>query len=346
MSQTSAITAIEMEDARSFAGGWTIALSPGLNVIVGDSDVGKSNLVRNVESVLANDSLGAVLRTGAASAEIVVFASGCKVTLEKSAKTNRYLLETAAAPGTQTFDSVGASVPQAVADAINMGEVDLAGERVCLNLSRQRDPLMVDLPASAIARMVGAVSGLDVLYRAVAEAQRRSRESDAASRAATGVFRDAAKRTAELRAAGDLPKAEAALARADAAEARGTAARLRGAAMAEGVRRAREEATRAATASGRLRAATTALPAAEAAYARGGALLTRAGELAARLAAARAAGDALARVNAQRGPLRLAVEDAYDNQRAVVAELGTCPLCGGEMAADHLPGANTEEAVA
>lgn len=240
------IAAIEMINARTWYGRTRLQLSPGLNVIVGPSDSGKSNVVRNVLSVAENCSAESLLTRDQTGGHVgIEFNDATNVFLSKGAKRNEYAIgTTAGASGKQErFDSVGMSVPDAVAAFLSLGTVDMGGEPVLLNIQSQRGPvLLVDDTPARVARVVGSVSGLDVIHRAVAGSAKANRDAEQAGNVARKAAKVAAEDFRAARDRVDLPRATAALAAAEEADSARLAALSRVEdleAGAEAVRQAR-----------------------------------------------------------------------------------------------------------
>lgn len=337
------ISSLHFHGARSWGG--VLGLVPGLNVFVGDSDSGKSNIVRNIRSVLENDSAAAFVRRGddVGSAEIV-FADGVAVRIDKGAKLNSYTLieETGVEHNgskethTEEFKSVGAAVPQRVRDALNMGPVDIQGEPVQLSIAPQRGAAFgVDETPAAVARSVGAVSSLDRLYLAVAEAERRRRKAAQDAQGGRELVRQAKLRLREARMQGDPVTARGLADRAGDALDRAGEARGRAGGLREGVETARALAVLRRSREGPARDGPAALGRAREALARARGLRARVSELLLAIQGATAALNGVTNAAAQRDAaattasnLRLALDSA-------VRESGECPLCHQSTGKGH-----------
>lgn len=192
-----------------------VDLTPGLNVIIGESDSGKSNLVRNLRSLVFNDSSAEAFRRigmppgDAARIEVNVCSTSSlspsfDVGLMKGKDVNEY--DVCEYTGVVTdsgqqevrrevFKNVGRGVPPHVSGILGLGSRTLGGEEVDLHFITQRgSTLLIDDSEGRTAKIIGAVSGIEALIgaiktatvdrrevdksRDIAEALARSREAD------------------------------------------------------------------------------------------------------------------------------------------------------------------------
>ena len=178
------LTSIVMTDARSWKDGNVLDLAPGFNVLVGESDCGKSNVVRNLRSLIENDTAGSLLNDGAAEAQVNVLTDGgvC-VSLIKTAdgSVNRYVI--AHPKHDEVLDKVGATTSPAVTSALGLGP--LPGVAASLHVGDQFEPrfCIADKPAD-VARTVSAACGIDAIVRAVASAGKDARAAKSEAKAA------------------------------------------------------------------------------------------------------------------------------------------------------------------
>lgn len=186
------LSRVTMTNCMSWRSG-TIELHPGLNVVVGPSDSGKTNVYRAVRAVVENCTASDLLTVGAQSGSVQVeFADALGVSINKGigkAACNEYTIARAGLAA-QTYQKVGADCPQPVADALRLGPVDLSGIEADLHFSAQRGPAFgVDAKPGDLAKMIGAVSGLDVVYRGLAQAEsnRKAAQLDADRTEATFI---------------------------------------------------------------------------------------------------------------------------------------------------------------
>lgn len=343
MTTPAKIKALRFINARSYAN-VQFNLAPGLNVVVGESDSGKTNVVRNTRSLVENGPLDSIRRFDTpekAVTSIELHDTEHNVfELRRTAAINecRWYGPMQQSVGydkeeqNQNWTSIGNGTPDAYRQRLGLSPIDLSGCEADIHFSDQRDPLfVVDAPPSQIAKIVGAVSGLDVLYRAVANGDQQRRAANAQVTAQKRVL-DAAqadRQQAQARVDALRPHADAvAQAEASRLAAFNTTHEL------QQVRRnylaARARTKRLTDARDQLRAA---LDKATAAY-----------EHAARLHALRNTLTTAAHTHrTQEDTLhaaRQALEDAARRSAQVTATLGTtvvpCPTCGTRVQASTL----------
>lgn len=212
------IASLELEDFQCHAR-TRLDFSPGLNVIVGPSDQGKTAIIRALRWVLYNEPRGAdFVRAGAESCRVTVtLDDGTRITREKGGRINRYILERDGQQ--QVWNAVGSDVPPEVLAAHGMSKLHLdADTEVLLNVGGQLEgPFLLESPGSMRAKAIGQVIGAHILDAAVRETV--ADEGRAAREA--GVLREElARKEGELAAFADLPAQEKALERAEGMLAR------------------------------------------------------------------------------------------------------------------------------
>ena len=150
----------------------------GFIVIVGDSDVGKSALVRSIKSVANNRVGGDFIHKDSKSATVgIQFGDGHSIVWSKGKAGAEYRLQTED-NSVQKWEKTGRSVPDEIASIVRMGSVDISGEAFSPNIHSQFDtPFLVASTASARARVLGRLSGIDILLRASSEASRLERDA-------------------------------------------------------------------------------------------------------------------------------------------------------------------------
>jgi energy-coupling factor transporter ATP-binding protein EcfA2 len=190
-----------------------IDLSPSLNVIVGPTDSGKSNIVRALAAMTEPDSATAMIRDGHQSGSIEVrFTDGQRATVTRKAQGGGvYRVADSRDRDIAQAVNPGRTIPPHVVDAIGLGASDLGGLAVNLHIQTQREAaLLVDDAPGRAAKIIGSVSGADVAFRAAAEAKRlaleATRTADALDRAAADAEAQRSiyeSRTPALRAASE-----------------------------------------------------------------------------------------------------------------------------------------------
>ena len=98
----------------------TIEFSDGLNLIIGQSNQGKSSIVRALAMVVANRFDRDSVRTGAKYCSVAVETEKGTVTAERGEDTNHWIIETP--QGKKEYRNIGSSVPSEVLEVLGMGE--------------------------------------------------------------------------------------------------------------------------------------------------------------------------------------------------------------------------------
>lgn len=145
-----------------------IDLHDGVNVIVGESHVGKSAVIRAINWVLRNRPLGnSFIKTGEKTAHVIIETdSGIVVERIKNKKENKYILRI----GDEKEEvNAGSGVPEPVLEALNLSDV---------NIQRQHDPyfLIFDSPGN-VASTIRSATGLDDIDLVAAEISKRLRSA-------------------------------------------------------------------------------------------------------------------------------------------------------------------------
>lgn len=147
----------------------TLELYPGVNAIIGESDSGKTALIRALSWALTNRPLGDEFRSdwGGDTRVRVDLADDISVTRSKQGKKNAYIL---AGEGVddQEFEALRGEVPEQIARALDIGP---------LGVQRQLDaPFLLSETPGEVARRLNQSVNLDAIDRALSNAGRRTRE--------------------------------------------------------------------------------------------------------------------------------------------------------------------------
>src|SRR6056297_3113297 len=122
---------------------------PGVNVVIGPSDAGKSAIFRALNWVLTNWPLGNAFRSewGGETRVELSTTDGEVVTRSKDKNTNKYVL------GENVLKAFGSDPPEAVQQALEMDEI---------NIQSQTDPpfLLVSSPGE-VAQMLNQAASID-----------------------------------------------------------------------------------------------------------------------------------------------------------------------------------------
>jgi DNA repair protein SbcC/Rad50 len=211
------VTALVMENFQSHVRS-EFRFGPGLNVIVGPSDSGKSAAVRALRWVLYNEPRGVDhVRLGSASCRVqVTFSDGVEIVRElyrtKAVARHRYIVRQ---PGEQekTFEGFGTDVPPDVTRAHGMPQIYLDKDRdVTLNLGSQLEgPFLLADTGTNRARAIGRILGVHVVDAAIRGSVRDLREMN---RRRGDLEKEVERLDGELAPFADLPAQEEALRKA------------------------------------------------------------------------------------------------------------------------------------
>lgn len=170
-----------------------LALS-GVVVLVGETNQGKSAILRALYAVLYNGLEGATfVRKGATLASVEVTTDdGHVVRLEKGVGVNRYILD-----GT-VFDKIGRGVPPEVQEALGVAPVSFDDTTfLTLQFQGQMDaPFLLADQGVKATRLLGSVSQAATLYQAARVSSTQKKAAMAAQTAQATVVTDAEGRVA------------------------------------------------------------------------------------------------------------------------------------------------------
>jgi len=266
------ITSLELDNFQCHAR-TRLAFSPGLNVIVGPSDQGKTAIIRALRWVLYNEPRGSdFVRVGADTCRVAVsFDDGTRIVREKGPRTNRYVLYRDGEE--QVFEAVGWGVPPQVLAAHGMAALQLdADTGIFLNMGGQLEgPFLLEASGTLRAKAISQVIGAHIIDAAIRDVLN---DEGRAARDEAQLSRDIAEWEEKLAEFADLPAQEEALQRAEQVLAQAHEVRQRVQRLLELKQkwvRAREEAARL----GRVVARLEGLPRAERALGDAGVLMER-----------------------------------------------------------------------
>lgn len=155
----------------------------GLNVILGNSDVGKTAILRAIKWALYNEPKGDYfIRQGEKDVSCkVTFSNRVVVERLKTPSKNSYFLVDASG-NEMRFEGFGIDVPKEITDVTNMYKVSLdnSNNKTILNIAEQLDgPFLLNdqasLRASAIGRLIG-VNYVDNALRTVVRDNKRTNQ--------------------------------------------------------------------------------------------------------------------------------------------------------------------------
>ena len=155
-----------------------------ITVFHGESDQGKSAIVRALRGLAFNDWPKDFVTTGEQNASVAVTLDhGLIVAVRKGATANSYGMRGGAdEAGVDKFDRVGRSVPEQVVEALGWSELELDdGTKIRPSFGTQFDgPFLLGDTPSRIAKVLGGLTNIHRLYAAIrsgANMERSARRS-------------------------------------------------------------------------------------------------------------------------------------------------------------------------
>lgn len=158
-----------------------ISLEPGINLITGSSDSGKSAILRAINFVFHNLPRGkSFIRYGSDECRVTVtFSDGVIVQRVKGEKNNSVLLWTKDAKDGkgEKFESIGNELPSKVIDALGKPPID--AKHGPLAYAEQMGPLfLVGLGTADLPRALSELTGIDNFQKAAEILGKRARASN------------------------------------------------------------------------------------------------------------------------------------------------------------------------
>lgn len=144
----------------------TIDFTPGVNIVYGHSDAGKSCIFRAIGFVFYGDPRDdkTIRREGSKQTSVTALLdNGNEVERVKSASVNRYIVRI---PGQQelVYDSIGAEIPEEVQQVLQVKLVEIDQNSLNLNMAEQITmPFLTDLPGSSRLKLFNKLTGNDLL---------------------------------------------------------------------------------------------------------------------------------------------------------------------------------------
>jgi len=128
-----------------------LELSPGLNVIIGQSDSGKTSIIRALNWIVWNRPSGDefINKNAKSCFAEITFSDGAKISRnkEKNGKANYYIVNG------QQLKAIGQDVPKEVSDILNLSEI---------NIQKQFDaPFLISETPGQIAKALNEISRLE-----------------------------------------------------------------------------------------------------------------------------------------------------------------------------------------
>lgn len=163
------ISEIHLNDFQSHAD-TKLRLSPGLNVIVGPSDSGKSAILRALWWLLYNKPKGAdFVRIGSTKASVkAVFSSGSYVKRDRTKSSSGSYAYRVPGSDEVKLKGIGSTLPPEVVSIHKMPLLSVAGDDVSVNIARQFDPpFMLGSGPSFTISMLDIMTRNDIVFEAI-----------------------------------------------------------------------------------------------------------------------------------------------------------------------------------
>lgn len=145
-----------------------LQLKPGINIISGNTDSGKSTLVRALRDLFYHTTGSDHVTHGEENAEVIVDLGDHTVCWTKGETVNRYEL---ISDNIMEWDGVGRSVPETVEQFLNIVPLNLKSTKMYPNVQSQVDPpFIVSGRPSENAEVLSRVSGIDRIQKALQRA--------------------------------------------------------------------------------------------------------------------------------------------------------------------------------
>lgn len=143
-------------------------LGPGLNVITGPSDAGKTSIIRAVRWVAFNDPAGEAFVNAAVGGTTVVIKLSNGVTVEKRRRSGKTAYMLQLSPGDEPKIFEKSEVPEEVKTVLGIIKQSFGDFVATLNFSFQLDaPFLISEPPSAGAKILGRIAGTEVIDLAI-----------------------------------------------------------------------------------------------------------------------------------------------------------------------------------
>lgn len=152
--------------ARNFRSYKTTELnfSPGVNVIIGPSDSGKTNILRLLKWIFDNRPLGTDIKSWWGGTTLGILYVDDHIIKRERGKENFYQLDTS-----DPFKAVGKEVPEKITEILNIGDV---------NVQWQMDgPFLLNSTPGEVGKYINEVVDLEIIYRTLANVDKRLRST-------------------------------------------------------------------------------------------------------------------------------------------------------------------------
>jgi len=133
-----------------------------VTVIVGETDTGKSSIVRGLHAFLVNDYSSELLRSGTKKMKVGLEVEGHKIWFEKGS-VNKYFLDN------EPFAKIGKDIPQKIKDIIKLRSIKFAKDvQFFLAVQTQHQGhFLVEDYGGVTSKVIGKLSNLGIIYNAI-----------------------------------------------------------------------------------------------------------------------------------------------------------------------------------
>jgi len=138
---------------------------PGVNILYGSSDSGKSCIRRSIDWVLFNAKIDGVRKSGTKNTVVsIVFDNDIEIIRERSVSVNRYSLRKNKLSDIIVFDAIGKTIPQEIKDAIGIEPIIIEDEEFYINSAPQLAlPFLFDKSPTWRMKLFNKLTGNDLL---------------------------------------------------------------------------------------------------------------------------------------------------------------------------------------
>ena len=149
-----------------------LELSPGFTIIQGPSNSGKSSILKAIENCIFNQSGTSNIKQGQANYSVGIKHNNHTVCLNKG-KNSKYKIDD------QIYEKFGVNQLPEVADALNIRETVLGGEKVRLNFSKQMTyPFLLDKSPGQLYKFIVDSSESESLSNVLKDISKDIKEVD------------------------------------------------------------------------------------------------------------------------------------------------------------------------
>lgn len=140
-------------------------------VIVGESDIGKSSIIRAVKYATTNQSGQSFIKRNEKHTEVTLVFNDKKAVKWHKDKSSTYV--TQIEKKISRYEKVGRTVPEDVKGILQINEISIGDDNFLFNIASQFDPpFLITFSPIQRAKIIGDVSGINTLYLAMVNARK------------------------------------------------------------------------------------------------------------------------------------------------------------------------------